>query len=384
MTIHEIERAAQLIVQAEKDLYPGCESAMNISGGSSKQSSKFSRSGTSSTDASRGLPGDLTSLIESNLATTEPNSALRGEQSSLFSDLMTKSMSPDINSPGRSHLNETLGMTPDSFTGGGALSTLINRNPYNSTFEADTLDSFQQRGSDVLSQLQTGPDAVRGGEARSSIAQGIASTRMAQERGHELRSAQNAEVGNVLQGAQTWHGIEGSRRGQQLQGQSQLADGITGLRQQGIGAAQAYEGAKTGNSQMLNLAMEALGTKGQTVTDSLAGKGDQSGMNLGYNMLGGCCFIFLTALNGKLPWYIDMARRQYYTPIIKRGYKWMARWLVPRMQRHSLVMHLTNTVMIKPFLSYGKWLYERKGSGWAYSPYCKAWLTLWKTIGKVI
>jgi hypothetical protein len=99
-----------------------------------------------------------------------------------------------------------------------------------------------------------------------------------------------------------------------------------------------------------------------------------------------CCFVFLACLNGKVPEFIQIAaKRDYYTEKRKRGYRLMCRWLIPKMEKHQTLMNFVNWVIVKPFLYYGGWLYERRNLlGWLLAPYCHAWLTAWNGIGHFI
>jgi hypothetical protein len=102
-------------------------------------------------------------------------------------------------------------------------------------------------------------------------------------------------------------------------------------------------------------------------------------------MGGGCCFIFLEATNGSMPWWVRECRDEYYAkmPVIATGYKRMARVLVPLMQRFTLVKFLVNKLMVIPMTKYGGYLknvkgYEKCGK---YLPFKKFWFSIWKLIG---
>jgi hypothetical protein len=151
----------------------------------------------------------------------------------------------------------------------------------------------------------------------------------------------------------------------------------------GLEAGKALDVNKAYNMNLLQLASELQGTKNNVVTDDMKGWGSQSGNQFGLT----CCFIFLEALNGQLPWYIEIARYEHYTPVRKRGYKWMASFLVPAMQKSAIAKWAVNAVIVKPFLRYGAWLYKdktAKRSSALLAPYCKTWLAVWGLLGKVV
>jgi hypothetical protein len=71
-----------------------------------------------------------------------------------------------------------------------------------------------------------------------------------------------------------------------------------------------------------------------------------------------CCFIFLEAYNGKLPWYIRFCRDWWYNENsdLCIGYKKMAAWLVPLMQKSNIMKAAINYMMVKPISRVGKFL----------------------------
>lgn len=77
-----------------------------------------------------------------------------------------------------------------------------------------------------------------------------------------------------------------------------------------------------------------------------------------YNETTICCFIFLEAYNGKLPWYVRFCRDQWYTkyPSLKHGYRKMAKWLVPLMKKSKVIRYGVNELMVKPISRIGAFL----------------------------
>ena len=127
-----------------------------------------------------------------------------------------------------------------------------------------------------------------------------------------------------------------------------------------------------------------FGLEGQT-RDLEANKRDiVDRINESIGSLPSCCFIFMEAYNGPLPWWIRKARDSQSTPETIAGYKWMARWLVPLMIRSTFIKSLVNELMIMPLSSHAGYLYSVEGysHGKVYHRYRDFWLGLWKYIGR--
>lgn len=377
--------AARQIVDAERRLYPGCEDAVgfNVGGSSGSSKQKFQRGGTSQNDINYQLPAFLQSLITNNANTATSDPGLGQTQTNLLTSLMGKTQN---SLPYTDVLRNNASISPTSFTGASTLGSIAARDPYSSQFEQSTQAAYEQRASDAMAQVQSGPDAVRGGNSRSGIAQGVMAEQLAQGRGQEVRNAQVQDAGIVGAASQMFNQLENARRGIQLGSQNQFGGQVLQQDQNALGAAKVADSRKMANLGSLQMASDLLGTKKGVTTDNLTGYGAQTNeaQNWGVNVLGGCCFIFLEALNGDLPWYIELARRDFYTGHRRHGYKWMANWLVPAMRRFRLVRTAVNTTVVLPFLRYGRWLYSDPGSKWydtLWGPYCNLWLAAWTFLG---
>lgn len=103
---------------------------------------------------------------------------------------------------------------------------------------------------------------------------------------------------------------------------------------------------------MNNLGIGALAPNYETKYSSGTGNNQQSGVQGGIS----CCFIFLEALNGKLPPEARIGRDHYYHkfPRTARGYVRLARYLVPLMRMSKIVTNAVNLLMVKPMLAAGK------------------------------
>ena len=112
----------------------------------------------------------------------------------------------------------------------------------------------------------------------------------------------------------------------------------------------------------------------------------QSSSGSGSGASGGlCCFIFLEATNGVLPWWVRECRDEFYEkePLVARGYKKMARLLVPMMKKSAMVKLLVNKLMVQPITKYGGWLKNVEGyeNCKQYSKFKSFWFAVWKTLG---
>ena len=376
---------ARRITEAEKLLWPGADDvvALKVSGGVSNTDSSFERQGTTANEMSYSLPSELSALLNANAQQASPNASLGTSIGSLLASLVSQ----DQNAvPSKASLDTILGLSPTSFDGANSLRTIANRDPYSSQYETSTEAAYQQRAKNAMAQAQTGQAMVRGGTARPAIAQAELSSALARDRGNEIRSAQQQDAGQVFQASQLLNLMENARRGLQLQAQGQQAGQTASRSGQSLQAANVGEMQKGTNIGLLQLASNMLGKKTALTTDNLQGKGTENRSFVQGEAGTTCCFILATALNGALPWYVNEARRDYLTSNRKSGYKWMASWLVPAMQKHASVMRFVNATMVQPFLRYGRALYgdSHRWTDWAYAPLCEGWLATWSVLGTLV
>jgi hypothetical protein len=351
-----------------------------MAGGGGASSGKFRREGTSIQEQYYNTPQNIQDLVAQNAATAGTNPVLAQKQQTLFGDLMTAR--PETQ-PGYANLTTVANQSPQEYSGKDSLFNISRIDPMSGTYEAATEAAYRKRAGDAMAMAETGPQAVQGGSMRSGIMQGQLAERLAAGRGAEVRGAQQQDIGNVLASSTGMAGIENQRTNQVLQaiqGLVGIGDSVSG---RALEAGKQLDFNKLNNLQLLQLAASLQGSKVGKTTDDLGGFGSQSGWQGGMS----CCFIFLQALNGMLPWYINLARRDFYTLDRRRGYKWMSTWLVPLMKRFSFMQWSVNAIVIKPFLMYGAYIYgdaNSKRSSAMFAPYCKTWLALWGGLGKVI
>ena len=349
-------------------------------GGGGQGSSAFSRKGTGTQTNSYSVPEGIAALIQGQLSGVSTPTGLGEQQPNLFSGLMQQTAESQ---PGFAALSQHADLSPTGYTGYEALRSAGERDPYSSTFEADTEGAFRQRAGDAMAQVASGPDAVRGGDARTGIMQGVMATQLAQQRGQEVRQAQLQDLMGVLGAAGTSANVEGQRATTAVRASEGLSNIGNSVAQRGLEAAKAVDFNKIQNLALLQLATQLQGSQNSVQKDDFSGKGNQSGWST--NM--GCCWTFLQAYNGKLPLCVEFARDEFYTPLRRRGYKWMSSWLVPAMQRSTWVARLVNAVLVKPATAYLQWYYgedDAKRVSALLAPYCKLWLALWGGLGRVV
>lgn len=125
------------------------------------------------------------------------------------------------------------------------------------------------------------------------------------------------------------------------------------------------------------------GTTGNTTTQSKeattgqqTGNTQQQGSNGGFGITI-CCFIFMEAYHGKMPWYVRRCRDEFCSGERVSGYVRMARWLVPWMRRSKLVGSIVWRMMISPLTGFGGWLYGQNRWGWLLAPIVAFWFGFW-------
>lgn len=110
----------------------------------------------------------------------------------------------------------------------------------------------------------------------------------------------------------------------------------------------------------------------------------QIGANSPASYLGAvCCFIFLEAYKGKIPWYVRYGRDKYYgvNHDIATGYRRVARWLVPLMQRSPSVRQLVWLFMVYPITQHLSKV-TRHADATYNRNITHFWLKVWAILGR--
>lgn len=96
-----------------------------------------------------------------------------------------------------------------------------------------------------------------------------------------------------------------------------------------------------------------------------------------------CCFIMIEYYgHDKIPESVRMCRDYFYKkqPKTVRGYKKMASWLVPAMQKSKFVRSLVKYSMVIPLTQYSKYLTGESKWKVVFKPF-KLWLNFWNFYG---
>lgn len=96
-----------------------------------------------------------------------------------------------------------------------------------------------------------------------------------------------------------------------------------------------------------------------------------------------CCFIFLEAYHGKIPWYVRYGRDNYYQldKNMATGYRRVAKLLVPLMQSSKVIRWLVWNCMVSPITKHLSFVTGHK-SGKKNKLITHTWLKLWSFLGK--
>lgn len=190
------------------------------------------------------------------------------------------------------------------------------------------------------------------------------------------RTGDSAHMGAARQGFREAEAVASAQRDAIGQGISSAVALLSG--------ANPYEGLRLQRDVSPIFTNEQGTSTTQTEgTSNTSGTSSTSGSNVGagFNL---CCFIFLEALNGELPWFVRRCRDEFCSGSRVRGYRRMSMWLVPAMRVWKAVAKLVNFLMVKPLTSYGGWLYGEKGYrfGFLWFPFVVFWFTLWHYYGQ--
>jgi hypothetical protein len=363
--------------------------AVDCSNDSSNTLSVNSRQGTTSTQRTYELGNWLQALIQgaaqgSNIPTTTTTA-----EGNFLQSLLTRDNSQVTNNPLLQVL-EALVSGAGTFPGRSSIDTIMARNPYSTDYETATKGLYDRIVGERRADAMSGPTNVRGGQARTAFELADIDTQASLNRFREVRGQQDKEAGVVMDAVKIANAMEQMRRGTGMQAAGMREGAVRGQTQESLGALNHLSRMRTNNSANLTMAAELLGTPRTTSNENVFGVGnmDTSSHHLGAGI--SCCFIFMEAYNGTLPWYIRKGRDEFVTPRRRRGYNWMSRWLVPVMRRYRRVREFVDFVLIRPFSRIGKAHYEPDASlkdvaVWlTHRPYCQAWFWLWATIGTFV
>jgi len=376
-TWQEFLPTAARVVAATAKRYP--HAAGVVAFGAGETDTAFDRRGGGASVKSFGVPDGIASLIDQNAASSGINPALASQQNARYSILLQDTPQAQ---PGFSTLESWANIDPGNYQGKVPLANIASQDPFSTAYETSTANAYNLRAADALSQVASGPDAVRGADARTGIMQGVTADQLARNRSQEVRQARLQDASLVGDAAKSMAGIEQARTQTGVAASGGLQQLVGGVAERGLGAARGVDTTKDINAKLLQLASMLRGTTHESSSENMVGKGNQAGWQGGIT----CCFIFNTALNGALPWTMELARVEYWTPAREKGYTAMAYWLVPAMRASKRVRKFVNNVLIRPFLRYADWCYGERTDKMSamLAPYCHMWLHAWSALGKLV
>lgn len=307
------------------------------SSGSSQQDTTMARTGDTSTTQSVQLPEGINNRLNRMVTRVESSNDFPIFR---FKDLMNK------NEPGTPALENTAKL--DSTT---------------STYEADTNAAFDNRLQRALAVSRTGEANVLAPVAQGqSFREADATQQQLNSRQQEIEQQKMMDFRKLIESA--GHFV------------NMVNLGATGQSRHGVNDAGILTAAAQQQGKPQSDSHEALTGKGFQETSAQSRQ-----MNAGVT----CCFIFLEAYNGTLPWWVRKARDEHAPKDTARrnGYVKMSKWLVPLMQRSRVVRFLANTLMVQPMTKCGGWKNNVKGyeHGWIYQPFVILWFKIWKQYG---
>lgn len=92
-----------------------------------------------------------------------------------------------------------------------------------------------------------------------------------------------------------------------------------------------------------------------------------------------CCFIFLEGeghIANVVRWYRDT--RYGRNGAVAKGYRAMAKWLVPLMRKMKIVKWGVKRLMTRPLFRYAEWAFGYNRYGWMFAPFKWFWTTAWR------
>jgi hypothetical protein len=348
---------------------------MSFGGSSSSSDTRFERKGTTTGTSFYNFLPQQRSQFESAITDSKPFAS--SESQSYLKNLLGSS-AEGLVPYGRSFFD---GLIADhgvdrNFLGRSALERTAQVDPFSSNYENNSYAGYKDRVQQILADVASGPQATRGGTAATGFMQSDALNQMQNQREEQIR--QNRLVdGQLQQGATSMlQNLYQQDSASQAQAGKVYNDTVMGVRGIQSNAAELDNQRQSMFNQFLPAAYQMLVPQNQKQVEQMSGRGSQSGstMTAGVSV---CCFIFMEAYKGKMPWFVRACRDDFAPENSKRraGYRRMANWLVPAMQKSKIIRALTWLLMIKPMTLWGG--YHKKAQGYEHGKYFKPFVWFW-------
>lgn len=349
----------------------------NKGGGDSRSDTRYQRTGTSITVAGHDVPSDIISL----LSAAREAVAIPGTDThaALIDTLLARSPDDVV---GKAQLEEYLDVDPSGFAWYTNIQNIAQQDPYSATYEANTQAAFVQRVEDLLAELDS--STLRVGFNHAALLKGEAVSRATIRRSEDLARQRQVDVQAAIGASQVLLTLEQIVFAHKAQVAGYIQQAKLANYDQGLNAGSQRTQRVIAQTTVTGLETNMRSSETRTTTDNLVGRGTQAQSYGNWQAGISCCFIFLQALNGELPLSVRLGRIEFGTDQRMRGYKRMSRWLVPLMRRSKAVAHIVNTIMIKPFLRWGGWLYREQGAkpkDARWEPVCRLWFRVWDYLG---
>ena len=357
---------------------------MSAGGSTSNTDTRFERRGTSTTSSWRDFTDDQVSVLNSAIDQSRPGNA--DASRSYISSLL--GANPSELSP--FNLNYYSNVAQEhiptrNFTGKGTLESAAQVNPFSNDYEEATHGGYVDRVKRLLADVESGPNATRGGTAATGFMQSDALNQASLQREQELRQNRLADFGISSGATDILQRLYNTDSGMELGAAdsfNRLVQAYYPIKNQ---VAEVENQRQSIFNQLLPAVYQMLTPSTAQQTDNLEGKQAQSGSAVGWSITP-CCFIFMEAYHGKMPEHVRTCRDEFAPENSNRrnGYIRMAVWLVPLMQKYKFVRTLVWKLMVQPMSKWGAFYKQVDGckKNWIYKPFVSFWFFTWEKYGK--
>jgi len=360
--------------------------SFNFQEDSSKESSTFSRRGTSKTSRGKKGPSWLQNLGTNLLTSSSISGDTANEENAAMLSLMTKDFTT---MPGMDQLLQILQMNPESFTGSGTLQSISEVDPYSDVYKEGVSSLYEDIFKEAGANARTGPDAVRGGANHGAMVEANVLEKMALDKFREITGLQQRQAGVSTQAATALQSIINSRRDAATGAQDQMTEQLLKGFGINLGALDALNKKRVAAGGVFSSIAPDFSSDVGVTRDNLFGKGNiqssHSGWNAGINL---CCAVFLESIDGPLPWVVRRARDLFGTEQMRRGYMRLGRRLIPLMRRFAIARFLVRWTMVRPLTIHGLWFFNApvkqsfRVLGALLTPVRHFWFKIWNYLGK--
>lgn len=357
---------------------------MSAGGSASASDSKFTRKGTTSSTSFRKFLPEERATMNSAISSSQPYAS--EEAQSYIKSLLGDSVNNQLPYNGNFYQQIQARHDPSrSFIGKSSLENTAQVDPFSRSYEENTYAGYADRVKQLLADVSSGPTATRGGTAATGFMQAEALDQASRNREQEIRANRGIDFGMQSSATNALQGIYQQDSSQGIQAGNNWNSFVQGMYPIKNSAAELDNQRQSIFNQFLPAAYQLLTPNVATQTENLTGHGSQTAGTVaaGFNL---CCFIFLEAYHGKMPWFVRECRDEFAPESSARrdGYRKMANWLVPAMRKYRLVRWITWLLMIKPITLWGGYYKKAQGyeNGWLFKPAVKFWFKVWEKMGK--